>query len=525
MALKHPSSPHARKLSRTECGTTTAARSPSWRRGLSKTNFLILASLLLYIGHFFRSKAVEKGITTAESINVSHLNVSSIRHDKLPAIKAVNLGPQPEHEFRSPTELVDFLESGSIAVILPVTEGSLPYLRQKLDPILQDHSSISEVSLLAPLTLFPPISKMLRDGRLDMDIEISVAVWPDGLDEGPATIGTVSSLTSEYVLVLGSGGLADLHEESRDLFVTQPFLLDIPTGLCGASFQHGSNHALCVRPFTDTKPVSFVLPPFYMQTTLLRSFNISTEGPNFWIELGKHLVQKDGIGAFIRKSDKSSDRVWCHELCEKFNISTEELTQQQCSANQDDTAQSTSKSSLIDSYAIAMIIPTLDDLRQFSPTACSFARNGYSLNILVFSNDATHATSHDSPFPWIQDHFISGSCELLYSTIHLSSNAFANAEAVDFWLKSSNETASVIVYGVDDYSKGKAEMIAHTVDEQADNGVTIIKIPQVALPFCSWMGTLSLVELRSKSVNFLVFARSRKHRLEYPSYRAVSYHL
>lgn len=503
MAIKNPSSPHSRKLSRTERGPPTPARSPGGRRGLSKPILFILAFLLLYVGRWLRSKL------TADDTTLSHLNKplpewnSSLVHastsdDKT---KIVNLGPLPEYDFRGTTELVDFLESGSVAAILPVTETTLPSLRQILDPLLQDHSSISEVTLLCRLELFPPISKMLRDGRLDMDVDIQVVVWPSDLGEGQATIRAVSSLTSEYVLVLESNGLSALHEEARDLFVTQPFLLDMPTGLCGASFLQESNHTLCVKPFADPKPVSFALPPFFMPTSSLKGFNTSVDGEiNFWMQLGRGLLHADGIGAFIRRSDKSHDRVWCHDLCQKLSISTEEPALQQCPSIQDDATQSDDRSNLANSTTIAIIMPTLGDLNQISSTICAFIHKGLNLRVLVLSEAAVPSSTHEKPFPWIQDHFISGDCELLFSTLHLSSNSYANAEAVDFWLGSQNETASVIVYvhEVQERFNSAASMISQAIDMHREKGVTVIKIPQNDLSSCDWMGTLSIAELHSK---------------------------
>ena len=499
MAPKHPSSPHARKLSRTERGPPPPTRSSAGRRGFSKPTLFILAFLLLYVGRWLRSKL------TVDFTKTSHLNATSQNwHTSTSALqgskpKAVNLGPHPELDFKSTTELVDFLESGSVSAVLPVTEATLPTLRRTLDPLLQDHSSISEITLLCPLELFPPISKMLRDGRLDMDVEIHVDVWPSGMDEGQATMRAASGLVSEYVLVLDSGGLSALHEEARDLFVTQPFLLDMPTGLCGASLVQASNHALCVKPFTDPKPVSFTLPPFFMPTSSLKGFNFSaSDETNFWWQLGRGLLHADGVGAFIRKSDKSHDRVWCHELCQRLSISTEEPAQQQCAAGQGDTLESDSRMNLANSTTIAMVMPSMEDLNQFSSTICAFAQKDLTPHVLVLSDDAVPSSMHEKPFPWIQDRFVSSFCELSISTLHLSSNSYANAEAVDFWLDSTNETASVLVYGMDAGLSSKVSMITQVIDTQRERGVTVIKIPQSDLSFCYWMGTLSLTELRSE---------------------------
>ncbi|KAH8116272.1 hypothetical protein DFH11DRAFT_1852900 [Phellopilus nigrolimitatus] len=351
---------------------------------------------------------------------------------------------------------------------------------------------------------------------MDTFLDISVVIWAEGFDEGATVLGAAAQAVTEYTLIMGSEGLGDLDEDSRDQLLSHPLLMDLPTGFCGGRFTKVQSHTICVSPLPETQSASFLVPPFVLSSSLTRGFNASVgHNPNFWSEFGRTLIHQDGIGAVVQETEKSTDKVWCQAQCQRFGLVVDG-TAPECStvtdadAPEDQTTHSASSSSL------AIILPALSDLESFSPAVCGLIRNGYDAHVLILSHNLDHDTSRDGSFPWLHDQLISNVCEISYSALHSSSNDYANAEAVRFWLKSANELMSVIIYGTYDTMHASTTALEIELERQSGLGTTIIKIPQDDLLYCDWIGSLSLTELRSwhfPSVELTVITNDRPNSL------------
>ncbi|THH10740.1 hypothetical protein EW145_g1127 [Phellinidium pouzarii] len=467
---------------------------------------LVLALLGVSFGLLLQSKTLSfSQNSNRPSKSSEHFNSTDSRYSDASSQQHVNIVKETsrnvsEKSFIGVSDLFDLssFDSGSLTAILPVTRKSVDRIQQIVEPLMSEQSHVSAITIVCPLELVSILDMVLHRGHMDVFLDISVFIWSEGLSEGAAVLGAASDLVTEYSLIMDSGGLSSLDEDSKDKLVSHPFLLDLPTGFCGGQLNEVSNHATCVLPHSEPQSASFLVPPFVIPSQLVRGFNSSTaQDSHFWRDFGKTFIHKDGVGAFIQETEKSAAKIWCQTQCQKTGLAIDGLNLEHCSTiiENTDAAENWVFDTALSSLAV--ILPALKDLDNFSPAVCGLIQRGYDVNVLILSYSLDQTILHDSSFPWLQDHLISSVCEISYSALHPSLNDYANAEAVRFWLQSANESMSVIVYGAPGISHARLSAFEVELERQGMLGATIIKIPQDDLRFCDWIGSLSLAELRS----------------------------
>ncbi|KAI5124197.1 hypothetical protein M0805_005048 [Coniferiporia weirii] len=397
--------------------------------------------------------------------------------------------------------LVDLpsFDSDSLTAILPVTKYSTDRIQHIIATLVSEQSHVSAIGLVCSLEALPSVDAAIRGGQLDAFLDVSVSIWPEGLGEGAAVMGAAAEGTTEYTLIMDSEGLEKLDEGSQEHLLSQPFLLDLPTGFCGGRLTEAPNRAVCILPHSESQTASFLVPPFVLPSYLFRGFNSSAgHDTDFWSDFGRIFIGTDGAGAFVQETEKNSDISWCRKQCQKMGLVLDNQALDDCptTTTNDSETPDDRKADPNHSTSLAVILPTLDDLGHFSSAVCRFIQQGYETHVLILSYGPHRTVSRDSPFPWLHDQLVSGVCEIPFSALHSSLNDYANAEAAGFWLQSAGVPMSVVVYGTTGTPFTSTSAFEVELGRQSLLGTTVIKIPRDDLPFCDWIGTLSLTELR-----------------------------
>ncbi|EJD07400.1 uncharacterized protein FOMMEDRAFT_24784 [Fomitiporia mediterranea MF3/22] len=378
-----------------------------------------------------------------------------------------------------------------------MTVDTLVRLQQTVEPLMSDQSSISAITIVCPADTFSALQTFLHGGSMDTFLDINIALWPEGLEEAQALMHAAAQVSTEYALIIDNEGFGDLHEESRDHLLSHPFLLDVPSGFCGANLTKARDYVVCAAPHVEPGSAFFLFPPFVIPSPLIRGFNPSTiDNGTFWSDFGRTVLHANGIGVVVRESEKTSDKDWCHVQCLKHHA-IDEPTLAQCLTLPESSEASEEMNDLAHSSSLAVVLQTLKDLREFSNVVCRFMENGYNVHVLILSHDTDHVIPHDGAFPWFHEHLVSDVCGISFSALHSSSNIFANAEALNFWLKSANESMSIIFYGLTGLEDASQYSFKAELERQSASGVMVIRLPHSDLPYCDWIASLTLEELRS----------------------------
>ncbi|OCB85462.1 hypothetical protein A7U60_g7471 [Sanghuangporus baumii] len=461
-------------------------------KGRVKTWILVVTAILLAIGRLLLSTLRHPDVKQDEVSIVAVADSGNVSLGAFP-----NMSPKLMDAMFLGASDLPFLDSGSITAVFPVTENSLDEVHEIIELLTSDESSVSAIAIVCPESITPVLHASLLGRHQDTFMDMSVALWPEGLSEGPALMNVASSVSTEYALVVDSAGLGHLHDDSREHLLSHPLLLDLPTGFCGGNSTNVERRLFCVVPSSGPQPVSFLFPPFIIPSLLIRGFNATVvSDTDFWPSLGNALAQATGTRALIPESDDDSNGDWCRSLCKKYNLILDGSSRDQCTTPPDSEGTSDHRTDPSQSSSLAIILPILSDLEAFASVACRLSENGYTTHVLILSHDQDHASS-ESSFPWLHDHLISSICNISYSALHTSSNDFANAEAVKFWLDSANELMSVILYGSGGLGHVSELPFTAVLERQSAIGISVVQIPQVDLPYCDWLGSLSLQELRN----------------------------
>ncbi|OCH84739.1 hypothetical protein OBBRIDRAFT_891607 [Obba rivulosa] len=133
----------------------------------------------------------------------------------------------------------------------------------------------------------------------------------------------------------------------------------------------------------------------------------------------------------------------------------------------------------LSSGTFALIFPQMEDLHHFSSAACRMQQAGYSVYTLLYAGSSERL-----------DHLgFSGECTLKFETMTWT-QPNSNAEfAISSWLEKLPHIVDIVILtGTSEYSL----ITRATLKKLA--AVPVIEIPRADLPFCDWMGSLTLLE-------------------------------
>lgn len=400
---------------------------------------------------------------------------------------ALNLSLDEASSFSSVT--------ASIAVVLPVTLPSVAGIRRALSDILVAIPSSSEIVLVVSPTLQVAVRDILRlmlssEDGLDQ-IDISIHTWPSTSSEALATLSAARTVSSDWVAILGIHGLSKLDDAHKDaLFSTT--LTPLPLGVVGYDAS-----LACIDPLEAPIPVQYLQPPFLAPTSLIPPLeSIESRSTNLWRTFGEYVSSRrsDGFGGLLAGVHKSIGLSLCATL-----LDDDYLVDQQSSpsfAHQNDESKSLPISA---SHAVNTAIfafPSLTDLRHLYPAICKLQQGSYSILALVVSGNS----DHDLPANNIDSilHAKLGRCDVNITTSPQLLTVDDAKLILMEWFNKHPSPSLVVTPNQDHILLSALDLV---LNQQPNLTLHRLRIPTLDLPFCDWMGTLSLSELQSQSAS------------------------
>ncbi|KAF8216319.1 hypothetical protein K438DRAFT_385306 [Mycena galopus ATCC 62051] len=346
------------------------------------------------------------------------------------------------------------LVKGSLTAVLPVTPTSLLTLRNTLSPFLSPPSCVSNVLVVCPENLLSQARIAVREAvraapARDNHPDVSLYPWNGG--PVAAVLHAATQPSSEWLILLDDTGLGGLSDRTREMLLC-PITTDLPNGPRGVVGSPGNSS--CAPPSADTRPASYLLPPFSLPGSLVQEIYWS------WSDLG-HAISRsreDQLGGVIRGFG-DPDSSWCN------------FPQYRTSIHADSTPFPNNPFSS-NGGLFVFLLPDLNDLRLLLQLLCRLQEFGHSLKVLVYS----------------ESHTVLGMQETYNSNCRIHYDA----------MKNTGQYVYSVVYDWLDRLEREADVI-FTLNEPATQAMrseraVIVRIPRNDLPYVYWMGSLSLKE-------------------------------
>jgi len=355
--------------------------------------------------------------------------------------------------------------SRTIAAVLPVTSSSLPHLSESLSG-LSTIPYLTEIHLLCPENTTTAVRNVLRQTlsraqRFD-HAEFFVTLWQRGWSEAESTLRVASNILSNNILILPQDPLASLDSISRSILLPGSPSLPIPLGLYGSQVSCGTTY----RGFWTAR---FVLPPLLLPSRL-GTTNQSYFHLTSWEELGAHFTQNEGVGGAI-------------------SLGTPEGTSSCRHPNASETVPLGLKHSYSPSDPsepgdlLVILVAERGDILALSKLACKFKFRGKKVKVIAYGVSLDPLRPSD---PASED------CDIAYTQVH---------DLQDPTLYQLLGRSTSVFLMLTEYRLPSESPL------EANTRATVIRIPRRDLPYCDWMASLEIRELRSE--------QSRKFRFGY----------
>jgi len=375
----------------------------------------------------------------------------------------------------------------SLTVVVPLTSQSLPLVEKILSPLLTPSAYILEIVVVCPVSIIPEARIALRmiESMNPDHPDIILHTLVGGLDHDSGVINAASQVSTEWVLLMNQHGL--LQESIRtQALLLHPTVILVPVGPRGVSVSPG--RVSCLPPSEVPQRASYLYPPFVMPAFLGIKLESASEDP--WAALGHRISESrpDGLGG-IAVDITDLDSAWCttfhrtaiippphYEWDSQFsNDDSMELA-----LSQPDTPNPSPTSGMF-----AIFLPTLLDLHVFSSLGCILQKHSHDLKVFIY--DLRNSSNKPG---WDDRHFIAEECRLPYS-IGLSQSPFPSRHAASDWLNTFSRPPDIIL------GLSEEDPFIGLLTIMYPKKSKLVRIPRSDLPYCGWMGSLSLVEWRS----------------------------
>ncbi|KAH9839830.1 uncharacterized protein C8Q71DRAFT_703298 [Rhodofomes roseus] len=408
-------------------------------------------------------------------------------------------------------------EIPSLTAVLPVTSASIPRLEDQLHTLMTRSDYLSEIVLVPQEALQAEcrrsILSILAAADYSTFVELSMTPWLAGLDMDTATFHASKQVTTPFLLVLDEDGLEDIDERGQDaLTLLSPFSSAVPIGPRGMASTTGSDPA-CLSASEVPQPAAFLIPPFVAPTRLFLDSGLDAgrrHTDNTWRMFGQTIsnARSDAVGGFVVGSD-NAESGWCQQEAPSEVAPHEEFPPvvqvsvpniQNKIPEVDPTLNDVCPSGF---GSFAILLSSEDDLHTFSPAACQLQRSGHTLHVAVYGNFSVS----DSPSSLKLE-----GCSLDYSTLFAEDHV-QHATALLSWLRSIPSPADIIITSL---SKQSFPGAALSLSTEVPSNKQVIHIPQDDLPYCDWIGALTLEEFRNwhkPQVAVSVITNDRPHSL------------
>ncbi|OBZ73954.1 hypothetical protein A0H81_06095, partial [Grifola frondosa] len=395
--------------------------------------------------------------------------------------------------------------SSSLSAILPVTSSSLPALALTLRSFLEHTIHLSEVIVLSSQSIQSDVRGIVRSlmtNEDDVRVEFSLRLWSTGTDQSTAMVHVARQVTTEWVLFLDEYGLESVDSPTKELLTFHnlpPFAL--PTGPLGIS--GNLSKIACIQSSNVPQHAAFLVPPFLMPSFMIPEMDFPSDSNyGVWSALGKHVVQA-GLasygGEIFTLDDSKVD--WCSRY-QPVNPTEMFVTSQAFEIPRLLDGQDTA---IVTAGAFVLMFSLLQDLRYFLPVACKLQHAGQ--NVFTFVEESV-----SEEIPEGQNHaLILDNCRLEYIVASSSvGDIISNPE----WINHLPLVPDVVI------STKHAEKTSVGLDfvqhRYKGLNIPIIRVPPTDLPFCDWMGSLTLQEWRNwhlPQIEISVITNDRPHSL------------
>ncbi|GBE86560.1 hypothetical protein SCP_0904390 [Sparassis crispa] len=400
--------------------------------------------------------------------------------------------------------------SSSCTAIFPVTISSVSALAANLRTLLVCDLQLSEIVLVSPRSLHGEIRKILRtvfstEESRDVHTELSLLSWLPDTDEDMVILRAARQATADFVLLLDSSGLKSVENGTHELLLSfKSTSIDLPIGPHG--FASVSSNLTCLSASDQPESAVFLVPPLIMPSSLVPDIDL-TPDPTYgvWYSLGEQVARarSDMSGGLVIGS-RAAGSEWCpfDQMQDLHRAPVDPspfdpfdmlgLDTIQLSPNLSVHQSSGISANMADSSSsFLLLFPSLRDLRMFSPAACRLLRHGYRLHALLYAEAATRTKD----FVDAGDHqvFSDADCRLKYESYRWPESGFKAESDISDWLQTLGPAVDVIIASSD---RSQPSFYIDLLLEYRRNHdrPSMVHIPQGDLPYCDWMGTLSLQE-------------------------------
>ncbi|THH08074.1 hypothetical protein EW146_g9108 [Bondarzewia mesenterica] len=395
----------------------------------------------------------------------------------------------------------------SLTVVLTVTAGRLPSLETSLVALHEDPTPPAEIIVLCSETILSVARHILRSIVIKysskLQVEMTLRTWHFGAaPQVEALIQAALQSTTEWVLILNHD--LDWIKKTALRKLLKPQNVSFPLGPRG----FGPSSSDCLVPSQSLQPASFLEPPFALPSYLLpHDSDMSAPEIDSWRAFGQRIARgrPDLVGGVVLPS---TDTTWCQGSQSIRDRFTPVPMKHVGALAAVDPAHQRIHNHLRPSLAptkshgtFGLFFPSWDDLQAFSSAACRLTAEGRRLRILLYGE-------HESQLNFDRDHGLEMSiiwddvtletddCALHYQ-IPLPRNAPASL-VFSSWLDSFHDLPDVLI-GLAEISDS-SQTFVRALSRLDAAGSTLIQIPRADLPYCDWIGTLTVQEWKNWNV-------------------------
>ncbi|PBK99289.1 hypothetical protein ARMGADRAFT_1124743 [Armillaria gallica] len=349
------------------------------------------------------------------------------------------------------------IEPRSLTAVLPFLPSSTPSLTDLLLPFLS--ASRLKSNIAATQSVIRDFVSSLGD--VDHP-NFSLRIWPRDTHGPMAVLRVASQVVTDWVLLLDDTALSTISAEIRTVLLNPPYS-SVPVGPRGF-------RTSCVIPSQTPQSASYLVPPFVMPRSLVHSTSRASDS-HFWRDFGTHIASVDNRehGGVVLPLSSEEGSAW-------FSLPTHLSPEMIALMHR------------LPQPVFVILFPTLGDLQAFGPVPCQLQGKGFMVYAAVYTLEIT------SPSPKQSIHH--GSCVIQYSIL---------SEPHDY---------SSQVYRI--FGRHSDIVLSLSELELVATSATRVRLSQRDLPYCAWMGTLSISEWRNwniPQVDVSIITKDRPHSL------------
>ncbi|TCD67963.1 hypothetical protein EIP91_011764 [Steccherinum ochraceum] len=388
-------------------------------------------------------------------------------------------------------------EDQSIAAILPVTQSSLSDMLSTLSLVLQSPGHVTDIILLCPMDLQATVRHALRhllySSEFLVYVDIDLSTWHPDLDLEAATLAVARQLSARALLLLDTDGLSELMPANA-AFLLSPPMFSYPLGprasdLVGTDF-------VCFSETSQNQGSSgFLVPPLLLPRNLLPAGNITADPRlGFWGGLGKHLCSTSGAGGVVYGVIEAGNYRCSSEHRHRSLLDSSSVVYETTAHPDQDPLMSVGGSShysMTDNPGtFVFVFPSVKDLRLLYPVVCRLQEEGHHAFSIVSAEDQEPITpidtTHAEAFSHLED------CDIDITIFPDADTLDDLATSLWDWIVSLSSPPDIVI--VPEQKHVALEALEIMRGRHPDFDSPLIRIPRADLPFCDWMGSLSLDE-------------------------------